>query len=213
MGIPQVGESAAREVSRLHQNFSEIRDSEILRKIEERGEKDTWVKRHPASPQYEDITEEERERRKTIAKPFRQRVKELSEELRPFEISEELGGVAANSLLSFFKSAAGEKVLAKMERLGINPQSDNYSPKPNETGGEDGKILSGKTFVITGSLSAPREEIAARIFEAGGRVSGSVSKNTEYLVAGEGGGSKLDKANLLGVKIISEADLDSLLTS
>jgi len=212
MGISQVGESVAREVSRLHQSVGEIQGSVILRKLEERGEMDTWVKKHPASPKYEEITEEEKQTRKAKAKPFRERIRDLSKELRPFEISEELGGVAANSILSFFKSAAGERVLTKMERLGIDPQSDNYAPNPREIGGADGKVLSGKTFVITGSLSVPREEIAARILGAGGRVSGGVSKNTDFLLAGEGGGSKHDKANLLGIKVISEADLESFLT-
>jgi DNA ligase (NAD+) len=68
--------------------------------------------------------------------------------------------------------------------------------------------LSGKTLVLTGTLpSLNREEAAAKIEAAGGKVSGSVSKKTDYVVAGEDAGSKLDKAQKLGVRIIDEAEL------
>lgn len=212
MGISQVGQSAAREVSRLHQNFQEIIDSQILHKLAERGEKDTWVKEHPASPLYEKLTEEEKNRRRAIARLYRVRVRELSEELSGFEVSRDLGGVAARNLVSFFSSAAGRGVFAKMTRLKINPQSDNFGPKPSIDVSASGKHLAGKTFVITGTLSAPRDQIASKILEFGGRVSGSVSKNTDFLIAGEGGGSKRDKAEELGVRVIGEADLGRLLS-
>ncbi|MCB1078702.1 MAG: NAD-dependent DNA ligase LigA, partial [Verrucomicrobiae bacterium] len=119
----------------------------------------------------------------------------------------------ANSALDFFQSQAGQAVLSRLDELGINPQSDNYAPKPAEVVGGADKPLAGKSFVITGTLSAPRDDIAARILAAGGKVSGSVSKNTSYLLAGEGGGSKRDKAETLGVTIIDEAELNRLLES
>jgi DNA ligase (NAD+) len=72
--------------------------------------------------------------------------------------------------------------------------------------------VAGKTFVITGTLpTLKRQEAADRIKAAGGRVSGSVSKKTEYLVAGSDAGSKLDKAQKLGVAILDEAGLLALL--
>ena len=68
--------------------------------------------------------------------------------------------------------------------------------------------MAGKTFVLTGTLpNLKREEAAAKIEAAGGKVSGSVSKKTDYVVAGAEAGSKLDKAQKLGVKIIDEAEL------
>ena len=77
----------------------------------------------------------------------------------------------------------------------------------------DGK-LSGKTFVLTGALSTlSRDEVSALIRDAGGNVTGSVSKNTDYLLAGEEAGSKLDKAKELGVKTLSENDFLDLLGS
>ncbi|MBP9223354.1 MAG: hypothetical protein KBF76_05770, partial [Verrucomicrobiales bacterium] len=66
------------------------------------------------------------------------------------------------------------------------------------------------SFVITGTLSSPRDEIKERIESAGGKVSGSVSKNTDYLVAGEDGGSKLEKALALGVAVLTEEELEAL---
>jgi DNA ligase (NAD+) len=74
-----------------------------------------------------------------------------------------------------------------------------------------GGPLSGKSLVITGTLSAPREEIVDRIEAAGGRVTGSISRKTDYLVAGEEAGSKLDKARTLGVAVLDEPALDALL--
>jgi DNA ligase (NAD+) len=178
MGISQVGESAARELSRLHRNVAELAESPILAELRtlKTGES-----------------------------------KEKNPLLAPYEIASEVGPIVAASVLSFFQSTAGRSVLERLHALGIDPQSDNYTPKPSEvTCGAD-KPLSGKTFVITGSLSAPRDDIAARILAAGGKVSGSVSKNTDYLLAGEGGGSKRDKAESLGITVISEADLETLL--
>ncbi len=72
--------------------------------------------------------------------------------------------------------------------------------------------LEGLTFVITGKLSAGRSEIKAMIEDNGGKVSGSISGSTNYLLAGEGGGSKRTKAESLGVVVISEEDLKNMLS-
>ena len=178
MGISQVGESSARELSRLHRSFGELSRSPILAELR-------TLK-----------TGESKEKN-----PF----------LAPYESASEVGPIVAASVLDFFQSAAGAAVLGRLVELGIDPQSDNFGPKPSEDLGGADKPLVGKTFVITGTLSAPRDDIAARILSAGGKVSGSVSKNTHYLLAGEGGGSKLDKALTLGVAVIGEAELEGLL--
>ena len=70
--------------------------------------------------------------------------------------------------------------------------------------------IAGKTFVITGTLTRPREEFKTMIERSGGHVSGSVSKKTDYVLAGEEAGSKLDKANELGVKALSEEEFMEL---
>jgi len=79
-----------------------------------------------------------------------------------------------------------------------------------EDTGQEG-LLSGSTFCITGTLSRPRKEIALSIKSEGGKISSSVSGKLDYLVAGSAAGSKLEKANRLGVRVLSEEDLDTLL--
>jgi DNA ligase (NAD+) len=77
---------------------------------------------------------------------------------------------------------------------------------------ERGTALAGKTFVITGTLEKySRDEAKRMIEDAGGKVSGSVSKKTDYVVAGDDPGSKLDKARELGVKVVGEKELEELL--
>ena len=70
--------------------------------------------------------------------------------------------------------------------------------------------LAGRTFVITGTLSRPRDEIKDRLLSLGARVSGSVSAKTDFVIAGENAGSKLEIAQSLGVRVISEEELTGL---
>ncbi|MDE0837277.1 MAG: NAD-dependent DNA ligase LigA [Akkermansiaceae bacterium] len=207
MGVRHLGESAAKELSRLIPQLDQIPDSGILEKLAEKGIKDTWVKKYPANPKNEEITDQEKARRKEIAKEYRTDIKRLSQELEPYAISPELGGVAALNTLDYFKSEAGRNVLDKLSEFGINPLSDNHAPSPETSS----LPLSGKTFVITGTLSQSRDHFKDLIEKNGGKVSGSISKNTHYLLAGESAGSKLDKAKSLDVKILDEETLADLL--
>jgi DNA ligase (NAD+) len=209
MGVRHLGESAAKELSRLIPQLDQIPDSEILEKLAEKGIKDTWVKKYPANPKNEEITDQEKARRKEIAKEYRTDIKRLSQELEPYAISPELGGVAAQNTLDYFKSEAGRHVLDKLSEFGINPLSDNHAPSPETSS----LPLSGKTFVITGTLSQSRDHFKDLIEKNGGKVSGSISKNTHYLLAGESAGSKLDKATQLGVRILDEDSITELLKS
>ncbi len=181
LGIPQVGESAARELARLHQNFSELAESKILAEL------------------------------RTFKTGQR---KEDNEMLAPYEIASEVGPTVAEKVLDYFASEAGQNLLAKLQELGIDPQSDNFAPQPAKAaegaGGESAAPLAGKTVVITGKLSAPRGDIKEQILSLGGKVTGSISKNTDYLLAGEGGGSKRDKAAALEIPVISEEDLAAM---
>ena len=87
--------------------------------------------------------------------------------------------------------------------------SEDAKPKPGEIGGPD---LTGKTFVVTGTLvNYSREDIEALIKQLGGKATGSVSKNTDYVVAGDKAGSKLDKARELGIPVISEEEFEKMI--
>lgn len=209
MGIRQLGESAAKELSRLIPRLDQIPNSEILEKIAVKGFKDTWVKKYPATPKNEKITDEEKARRKEIAKEYRPEIKRLSLELEQYSISSELGGVAAQNTLDYFESEAGQRVLEKLSELEINPPSVNYAPKLETSD----LPLTGKIFVITGTLSQDRSHFKAVIESNGGKVTGSVSNRTNYLVAGENAASKKTDAEKLGVPILSESELMKLLSA
>ena len=125
--------------------------------------------------------------------------------------------VGGASVLDFFASPAGNKVLARVRELGITPERGALLRVSSDdaTGGAMLRApFAGKTFVLTGTLpTLSREEATAKIEAAGGKVSGSVSKKTNFVLAGEEAGSKLEKANELGVKVITEDQFRALLGS
>ena len=100
---------------------------------------------------------------------------------------------------------AAKDLIARLKKAGVNPVTDRTAIKS-----ASGKH-SGKTFVITGTLSKPRDEIASLIKAAGGKVIDSVSKKTNYVVVGDSPGSKYAKAQELGVTILDETALMKLL--
>jgi DNA ligase (NAD+) len=111
-----------------------------------------------------------------------------------------IGSTIANGVVAYFSDPAGKRLIEKMRDHGVN----FTEPRAVAAGG----ALSGKTVVITGTLPTISRTKATQMIEAaGGRVTGSVSKATDFLVAGEEAGSKLDKAKTLGVDIIDEAEL------
>jgi len=119
---------------------------------------------------------------------------------------EDVGAVIANSVVQWYGDERNRKLVERLRKAGVNFNSELFQPRAKAG------PLAGKTFVLTGTLpNLKREEASATIEAAGGKVSGSVSKKTDYVVAGEEAGSKLDKAQKLGVKIINEAELLDLL--
>jgi DNA ligase (NAD+) len=115
-----------------------------------------------------------------------------------------VGPKIAESIYDFFSLQSTKELVEKLRKSGVNFLQEKET--------ESEKTLSGKTFVITGTLPTyTREEAARLIEEAGSRVVGSVSKNTDYVVAGEKAGSKLDKARKLNVQVLDEKDLEDLL--
>ncbi|CAN1572503.1 Lig NAD-dependent DNA ligase (contains BRCT domain type II) [Burkholderiaceae bacterium] len=115
----------------------------------------------------------------------------------------EVGPVVAGSIARFFAEPHNQEVVRALREQGVEPQA----PEAPRSAG-----LAGKTFVLTGTLPTwSREEASSRIVAAGGKVSGSVSRKTTYVVAGEEAGSKLEKATELGVAVLNEEGLKALL--
>lgn len=115
----------------------------------------------------------------------------------------DIGAITAQSLKDWFSSPQGGHLVEALTDAGVNMKS---LTKPA------GDKLAGKTFVLTGELSSfTRKEAGARIEALGGNVSSSVSKKTDYVVAGEAAGSKLRKANELGIPILDETQFEALL--
>ncbi len=120
--------------------------------------------------------------------------------------SEGIGPEVAGSVALFFRQQANREVVTRLKRAGVDMTA------PKRARAADG-TLAGKTFVLTGTLpSLTRDEASELIVAAGGKVTGSISKKTDYLVAGDEPGSKLTKAEQLGVAILDESDLRKLLT-
>lgn len=117
----------------------------------------------------------------------------------------DIGEVVAKSIVSWFAHEENREMLRRLREAGVNTQAHHIAAK--RSGGAN---LAGKTFVLTGTLSEPRENVKERIIAAGGKVSGSVSKKTDYVVAGENAGSKLEDAQRLGVKVLSESEFARL---
>ena len=116
----------------------------------------------------------------------------------------EIGLKTAGGIAEFFREKRNQEVIDKLRRAGLRFKQDRVR--------KTGNALAGKTFVLTGTLpTLSREEAKKTIEDAGGRVTGSVSKKTDYVVAGADPGSKLDKARELGVKTLDEVGLRALL--
>lgn len=111
---------------------------------------------------------------------------------------EGFGATMAESVVDYFQKPQARELLEKLIRCGVNPTQPHL---------QKADTLSGKIFVLTGTLpTLSRKEASALIEQNGGKVSGSVSKKTDFVLAGEDAGSKLTKANTLGIRVLSEAE-------
>lgn len=116
---------------------------------------------------------------------------------------DDIGEVIADNIISFFKDKDNLDEIQNLFNVGVTI-SGKGSAQTNEK-------ISGKIFVLTGTLTRPRREIEEMIENLGGKTSSSVSKNTDFVLAGESAGSKLDKARELGVKVINEDEFFDLI--
>jgi DNA ligase (NAD+) len=195
LAIPDVGKTTATDLTRFHETMDDIATSELLRDVimyhETKGDKQKT----------KEIAEH------LIKSGFAEPSKSKIDKQRG--IVTRVGPVVAESVLDFFQSNIGKKILQRMKQLRIEPNSEKVSAKKMSE-----LPLAGKAFVLTGTLpSMTRDDASAKIEALGGHVSGSVSRKTDYLLAGSEAGSKLDKAKKLGVKIIGEKEFQQLLSS
>ena len=218
-GISTIGTVTARTTARYHRDLAELAGGEFLRllvQLEEGVEQHNAL--NPKARANKGADKDELLARQAALKA------ELEAHAAPYaalgyvaleadganklKFTNPLGSVSTRKLLAYFQSAAGQTVQSTLTALGINPAAAGFVENMNNQA--EGP-LSGKTFVLTGALSRPRPEFEKMIATAGGKATGSVTKNTTYLVAGEGGGSKRDKAAKLGIPVIGEEELLTML--
>ena len=117
----------------------------------------------------------------------------------------DFGQIAANDVVEFFSSEKNRSMIEKLGILGVNMTSLDSMEKKDDR-------FSGMTFVLTGTLPSMTRDQASEIIQSyGGKVSGSVSKKTTYVLAGEEAGSKLTKAQSLGISIISQQEFEEMI--
>ena len=193
LAIPDVGRTTATQLAHFHETIADVANSPLLNDVllyhEKREERDDA----------KEIAD------RLIQAGFAKPSKSKAEKGRG--ITTEVGPVVAQSVLDFFASSAGKKTLRRIKELGIHPKTEKVSAKKAAE-----LPLAGKTFVLTGALpSMTREEATEKIEALGGHVTRSVSKKTDYVLAGADPGSKFDKAKELGVRIIGEPEFRKML--
>ena len=225
IGIADIGEVTAQEIAKYHDDLDKVADSKMLAGVIKMGE--LYAKLEATSPFADGLSDVEKETRKGFFEKTKQELLALGQDLhskgwvqksKQWEKLEMRGSkaipnflpvidyVPARNVLGFFSSKLGKQLLARLHELKIHPSS---KAKPNSVG-----VFAGKILVLTGALpSLSREEASELIRAAGGSVTSSVSKNTNFVLAGESAGSKLDKAKALGVTIVDEAEFRRMLGS
>ena len=219
LAIPEIGEETAHDLARFHESLDNVAGSQLLQDVVAldrlRGqiaETNPRAKRNRDKGEFERqelaehhrtlIKEAEEIGGRLIAKGFAERAKKKGATNSDAVVK--VGPVAARAALNWFSGERGKEVLRRLGALGIRPRGG----APSST--ED--AFAGKTFVLTGSLEKmTRSEAQELIRSRGGNVSGSVSRKTNYVVAGPGAGSKLADAKENGVSVLSEEEFLALL--
>ncbi|MDZ4848262.1 MAG: NAD-dependent DNA ligase LigA [Pirellulaceae bacterium] len=141
----------------------------------------------------------------TLAKKYRSIDALLAASEESLAQTEEVGETIAKSIFEFFQSDDGQAIVSQLRAAGVKLEAIDT---PSQSASQ---LLSGLTFVVTGTLSQPREDIHAIIESHGGKTSASVSKKTSFVLAGEEAGSKLEKARSLGVGILNEDEFQKMI--
>jgi DNA ligase (NAD+) len=208
LAISEVGKTTASQLAAFHGTIEEVAQSQMLRDVRDYHQKldEARESRRENPARYEKLKEQIGEiTNRLLDSGFAEKSKAKSE--KEFGIVTKVGPVVAASVLDFFGSDAGKKTMRRIKQLGIRPKSERISREKTAR-----LPFSGKTFVLTGTLPGmTREEASEEIEARGGHVTGSVSKKTDYVLAGADPGSKIDKARALGVRIIDEAEFRRML--
>ena len=141
---------------------------------------------------------------KVLAKKYKTMENLQNASVESLAETEDVGEITANNIVEFFEQAQTRDTLKKLEEAGVNMQILSFGEQTDNR-------FAGKTFVLTGALEKyTRGEASDLIEKFGGKVSGSVSKKTDYVLAGEDAGSKLTKAQSLGITIITEQEFENM---
>jgi len=211
LGIPNVGVSTAFHIAQMHQSLEEIQNSQILKNLSLLAEKECLKKIvNPKNKKQIKIPKEIKSlslaEQQKLYNSIKSEISILKETVEKADTKGKFGAVVAQSILEYFNSETGIKLIEKMHQLGINPKET--TPISNN---HDNPIT-GKIFVLTGTMhTMPRSKVAEIIRNKGGKVTGAISKNTDYLLAGENAGSKLAKAQKLKITIINEENFAEML--
>ena len=201
-----VGDATAKQLAATHESLASLTDSAVLRDVRDLGTKEAErAEISPRSRRNPPRTEAERAERESREAILKQQIAELEARLATGGLKArmpEVGPVAAGSALDYFASAVGKKTLGRLSGLSIQPRGEMLA-----VAARAGGVFAGKTFVLTGTLpTLSREEATAKIEAAGGKVSGSVSRKTDFVLAGTDAGSKLEKAQQLGIQVLDEPE-------
>jgi DNA ligase (NAD+) len=202
LGLQDVGETISLRLASAHEDFPALAGSRALRDILEANALEQERKALGArSAENAALSKEERSEKKAQQAPLAERIAQLEASVRACGL-EDVGPVVAAAVVSWFDSPDGKALLERLSDLGISPRG--------EIRVQDGP-LSGKTVVITGTLpTLSRDQARELVRKAGGKAGDSVSKKTDYVIAGDEAGSKLAKAQALGVPVLDEAGLRAL---
>ena len=214
LAISEVGEQTAIDLAGFFPDLSTLASSELLADTAKLGELRRIFDQNKVGPGEKLLSDDERAARKNSQAEAKAQGNPIGEKLikagfarhntQGWKALTLVGPVTAQAIVDWAASAHGQKTLRRLQELDLNPQGKhNHSTAGIARAG----VLGGKTFVITGTLpTLSRDQASELIREAGGNVTGAVSKNTDYLLAGDNAGSKLDRARELGVAILSEEE-------
>jgi DNA ligase (NAD+) len=213
MAIPEIGEQTALDLAGFFTDFQALATSSLLKDAAQLGDLRQMFDENKVGAQEKDLSEIERSRRKEQQAQAKQLGNPIGRRLidsgfarssaQDWQAKTLIGPVAAKAICDWVASEYGQKALKRLQQLGISPQGT--ATRKVSGGAEKITAFTGKTFVLTGTLpTLSRDEASALIRDAGGNVTGSVSKNTDYVLAGESAGSKLEKARELGVEVLNE---------